>query len=243
MLGLKIFVRVQTFRRRSFAQLLPPCLVVLLNPICRSDNFCIFLNVCLVCKKPFNCKRGKSSGADLPYPAKSRKGIRYAGWKRVNQVNYYDYDDNEDDFKSSTCGKESTRVTSNLLVKLKLFLHETWKSRHQKSSNGKDSSQGARVCVKGAGQLGVQIQKQTLIQRQIWRQIQRQRQPGQLGVHGPVRQVLCELVALAAELSAEVKKVIVANNHDDDHENDHDDDHDNLQDKTTPSSIASVACS
>ena len=96
MLGLKIFVRVQTFRRRSFAQLLPPCLVVLLNPICRSDNFCIFLNVCLVCKKPFNCKRGKSSGADLPYPAKSRKGIRYAGWKRVNQVNYYDYDDNED---------------------------------------------------------------------------------------------------------------------------------------------------
>ena len=62
-------------------------------------------------------------------------------------------------------------------------------------------------------------------------------------MHGPVRQVLCELVALAAELSAEVKKVIVANNHDDDHENDHDDGHGNLQDKTTPSSIASVACS
>ena len=73
-------------------------------------------------------------------------------------------------------------------------------------------------------------------------------------MHGPVRQVLCKLVALAAELSAEANdsfEVIVAHgyddehddDHDDDHDGDHDDDHDNLQDKTTPSSIASVACS
>ena len=75
---------------------------------------------------------GKARGQICPSPPKSQKGIRYAGWKRVNQVMSMitalmtTMILTDDDFKSQTCGKESTRVTPNLLVKLKLFFHKTW---------------------------------------------------------------------------------------------------------------------